>query len=111
MKLFLFAWFSPIFSDEMLWDMVCGVSCVLCKSISVPVYNVHDVAAQTDVTDDFVDDLFGHISGIRLVCSFSRFCFVRVYVEILVLLVRFFVMTASGSRRRRMCCTVYKVYV
>lgn len=91
----------------MFVDMVRGLSRVFCMSISIPAYNVLDVAVSTDVTEDFVDGLFLPMSRMCLVNQLSQFWFVGAYIGILFCLLRFLLMTASSLRR---WCIRYMVY-
>lgn len=68
----------------MLCNKVCGLNRVICKSKSILSYNVLDVVVLTDVTDDFVDDVFVLISRIWLV-----FCALRIFSLIYVALCSF----------------------
>lgn len=91
----------------MVRDMVCGFNHVFCRSISVTAYDVFNVTALANVTDDFVDSVLVRIILMWLVCRLSRSCFVRVFVGSLFRLVRFLVMAAISLKRR---CIRYPVY-
>lgn len=70
--------------------MVCGFNRIFCRCKSLPESNVSSVAALNNVIDGFVVDVLVCISRGWLVRWFRRFCFVRVYVDSLIRLLRFF---------------------
>lgn len=101
----------PIFADKIFWDAICELNHVFCRSISIPANNVLDVAALTDVADNFVNDIQICISRMWLVLRFSRVCFVCVFVGNLFCLVQFLMRTAISSGRWRTRYTVYEDFV
>lgn len=66
-RYFSFAYSSLTVGEEMFWDMLRKTNRVFCRFKSISAYDVLDVAALANVTDDFVDDVFACISRIWLV--------------------------------------------
>lgn len=99
MKFFLYAYDLPIFDDKM-FSMDHKLGRVICRSIFVSAYNVHDVAALTNVKVEFVEDVLFRIGRIWLECPFSQNCIVRFFVGCWFHPVRFTIMTAVRLKRR-----------
>lgn len=55
MKLFLSAYFLPIFANRVLGGVVRGLNRVFCMLISIHAYNIFSVAALSSVADSVVN--------------------------------------------------------